>query len=457
MNKLFIYIAALLGIFLLVGCEDFLNVQPTDSIPAADVFKTKKGVDGALTGAYQIFHSASLYQDAQIFADLAADNLIHIGTKKEYRQISDNRILPENAYNEGLWGRLYDGINRVNNIIAYIDNVTDITLYEKDNILGQAYFLRAFHYFSLVKYYGGVPIKINPTLEATDDELYCPRVSEDEIYRFIISDLLQAELLLDGKPQNSSVRVSEGAVKAMLARVYLYNQAYDSAAMKAGQVLNMNYTLETGNYASIFTNQDGNNEIILRIQFSEDDAVNEIADWTLPSGRFELAAYSNYDKTTSIASEFSINDLRKPITVVDTTELNYCNKYQDILTDKDHIILLRLAEMYLIRAEALNELVYVADGEAFDLLNAIRNRAGLTGLTSLDLINQNAFRLAIEKERRLELAFEGHRLFDLKRTGRINNVLPNLGTLKGANWLFPIPQSELDANKHELMKQNTGY
>lgn len=455
MNKLAYII--IFGIGLLVSCDDFLDVSPTDAIPAEEVFKSKKGLDGALVGAYQVLQSASVYQDAVLFADLAADNLIHIGTKKEYRQISDNRILPENAYNEGIWNRSFDGINRANNIIEYIDNVADITEYDKENILGQTYFLRAFNYFNLVKYFGGVPIKQKPTLAATDDELLNGRATESETYQFITSDLLKAESLLEGKSWSGSIWISSGAVKALLARVYLYRHIYDSAAMKAAEVLNMNYSLEENDYPSIFTDQAGNNEIIFRVQFAEDDAINGIPDWTLPAGRFEVAAYTNYDKTASVADAFSNSDLRKQITVIDTTDVFYCNKYQDLLTDKDHVIFIRLAEMYLIRSEALNELAYVADGEAFNLLNAIRLRAGLPELTALDLIDQNAFRLAIEKERRLEFAFEGHRLFDLKRTGRINQVLPDLGTLKKANWLFPIPQSELDANNHPEMQQNTGY
>jgi hypothetical protein len=457
MKYTYIILVGILG--MLLGCEDQLEIKPTNSIPTEDVFNTERGLRSALMGAYQTLQSASIYQDATLFGDLAADNLIHIGTKKEYRQISDNRIVPQNAYIEGLWNNCYDGINRVNNILASIENVPGISKETIEDISGQCYFLRAFFHFNLTKYFGGVVIKNQPTLAAVSEYLNAPRATEQESYRFVINDLLRAEnhfLNAGSKSMNSNL-ASLGPVQAFLARVYLYNQVYDSAAIRANQVINMNYQLETENYDLIFTDQAGNDEIIFKIQFVADEAINGIPDWTLPNGRFEVAAYENYSRETSVASQFTTADIRKKVTINDSVDVFYCNKYQDLLTDNDHVVIFRLSEMYLIRAEALNEIAYVADDEAFDLLNTIRLRANISPYTSDQIRSQEDFRLAIEQERRLEFAFEGHRYFDLKRTGRINEVLPDIGTLGKAKWLFPIPQSELDTNQDTGMVQNTGY
>ena len=199
--------------------------------------------------------------------------------------------------------------------------------------------------------------------------------------------------------------------------------------------------------------------MIWQIDFVNDDETNALADWFLPNGRFEVAAWESYDKESSIADEYGVNDIRKSVTVKSQSyegrEEFYCAKFDNIETGNDNVVVFRLGEMYLIAAEALNEQGYVADGKAFDYLNAIRDRANVDSLLSGELSSQDKFATAIEHERRLELAFEGHRFFDLRRTDRIDAVLPNIGTLKENNWLLPIPQSEMDTN--EQMEQNGSY
>jgi starch-binding outer membrane protein, SusD/RagB family len=443
----------------LISSCNFLDVDPLDAVPAEDVFTDKKGLDGALTGSYNTLYSASLSQDAILFADLLADNLIHVGTKQEYRQISDNIIFPDNGYTAGLWNRSYDGINRVNNIIAQIDNVEGVSDSEKENYLAQCYFLRAHFYANLVKHFGDVPLREDPINSAKPEDLNIARTSAGQIYDFILTDLEEAERLLEGTGKGNPSFANEGAVKAFLARTYLFLEDWQKAADKAAEVIDMPYELET-EFADIFDETSMSNEIIFAINFYDDQSsFNATAEWVSPESRFEVAAWETTEKTSSVYNYFSENDARRDATV-QYSELKsayYCAKYRTYGSDKDNMIIFRLAEMYLIAAEALNELNYEADGEAFDMLNEVRTRAGLADLTSAEAGDQNAFRLALEEERRLEYAFEGHRFFDLKRTNRINDVLPDIGTLKSANWLFPIPQSELDTNEHEGMTQNEGY
>lgn len=447
-HKLYITLLLLFGIF--SSCE-ILDVEPYDAIPAEEVLTTKKGLEGSLTGAYSVLQSGAISTDVIVFADLAADNFIARGSKAEYREVSINDIQASNTYVESVWNRSYEGINLVNYIIDGIDGISGITQEEKDNFLGQCYFLRAFNYFNLVRYFGEIPKRVKPVSDASPETLNIPLSTEEEIYNLIVSDLEAAEQYFAGKGEGNSAFANEGAIKALLAKVHLYRENWTQAAAYAEEVINMNYSLEQANYADIFDETKNSNEIIFQVDFyNSQDASNLMNDWLTHNGRFEVAVWKDLDRNETIADDYEVGDKRLSATVQFYSGAKgddyYCNKYTDNITRKDNIIFLRLAEMYLIKAEALNENGYVADGPAFDALNAVRTRAGISSLTSTQVPNQQAFRLAVEKERNLELVFEGNRLFDLRRTGRINDVLEDIGTLKEAGWYFPVPQTEIDTN-----------
>ncbi len=445
---------------------DTLDVEPLDKIPAEDAIKDEKGLAAAINGVYDQLQSVGFAEDALTFADLAADNLIHRGSKKEYRQISDNRLTPDNIYIAGIWNSCYDGINRVNNIIAALDEVEGTSEATLNKYAGQAYFLRALNYFTLVKYFGGVPLKETPTEGASPEDLNIPRASVQQVYQFIISDLQTAETLLEEYTPATSAYAGKYAVKALMARVYLYYSQYEDhwsdAADKALEVIESGeYTLaqDSTSFAAIYDEENASGEIIFHIDFTNDDDNNALADWFNINGRFEVAAWDTYDRITSIADAYEADDDRKYVTiqsgVYEGRDEYYCVKYDDTKTRNDNVIILRIAEMYLIRAEALNEVEYMANGEAFDLLNAVRERVNASAFSAGDLPGGTPFRLAIQKERRLELAFEGHRLFDLRRSGIINDVLPDIGNMAANGWIFPIPQSEVDTNPS--MTQNGNY
>lgn len=435
-----------------------LDTDPVDSIPGEDAIRDKRSMLAALNGVYNEMQTAALATDATLFADLAADNLIHIGTKKEYRQVSDQRIVPENAYVQGIWDNSYDAINRVNHLLDKLPDVNGISASELDRAAGQLHFLRALNYFNLVRWFGGVPLKDKPTTGITPSELNMARATVGEVYDFILGDLELAKAALNGTGRQSSLLADEGAVRALLARVQLYRQNWQAALVEAEAVLAMDYELVAGDlYASLFDESVSNNEIIFQIDYLNDDDVSQLADWCSPEARFEVAAWESAAKLNSISNAFAAEDKRKEVTVGFTGDDYFCNKYQDFNKAKDNVIVIRLAELYLIAAEALNELGYDEFGQAFFYLNQLRLRAGTELLTPADLPDQQAFRLAIEEERRLELAFEGHRYHDLVRTGRASEVLPKEGPLTQENqFLFPIPQSELDANKM-ITANNPGY
>lgn len=206
------------------------------------------------------------------------------------------------------------------------------------------------------------------------------------------------------------------------------------------------YTLP-GNYADVFAS-DGSAETIFEIDFTELDR-NRIAEYNFPktlNGRREV------EPDASLISAYEAGDERKAVSIAYDGALAYANKYNDLSKGSDNIIVLRLAEMYLIRAEAEASLAGGNITSVRSDINAIRSRADL-GPTGADTADE--LLLAIEQERRVEFAFEGHRWFDLVRTGRASDVLPNV--TRATQTLFPIPADEILTNNSPEMIQNPGY
>jgi starch-binding outer membrane protein, SusD/RagB family len=446
--KYFRIVILSLGLFA-QSCDP-LDVSPTNLI--ADPFKDEKGISSAVNGVYDALQSDFIARDLIIASELAADNLNPVGSKIEYREIFNNRITSFNLTIEGIWNAHYTAINRANNVLSNIQNASGIDAELKSKYEAQLLFIRALCHFNLLKSYGPVPIKTSPTLDITNEALYVGRSPETAVYAQIKQDLERAETLLSGTGKATSADViGESAVLALHARVSLYEKNWSEVVSYTGKVMAFDYELVDGSlYQSLFVKNSENSEAIFQISFSDDD-VNTLADYFLPkpNGRFEVAV------TNSLANEYTSADLRKPVSALPTGSQFYSNKYTDFSTDSDHSIVLRYADILLMRAEALNELKYEANGEAFDLINVVRNRAGLNSLIGANAPSQEAFRLAIERERRLEFSSEGHRWYDLKRTGR---GLAALGSSKAITsekqLVFPIPQSEIDTNKHPEMVQN---
>jgi starch-binding outer membrane protein, SusD/RagB family len=426
------------------ACE-VLDVEPQNSIPAESAFKDKAGIERGILGAYNGLQSLSYYGRTYcIFSDLAADNLIHPSnaTAVSYSEVDNNAILPENESVDGIWSAIYDAINVANNVIVKVPDIADMSAEEKNKALGELYFLRALHHFNLVNYFGAVPIKITPTIGV--DNVNAARNSVEEVYAQIITDLQFASTNLSAST-STKIRASKQAANAILARVYLYKKDYQNAFFYANEVIeNGGYTL--GNYENIFSD-DGAAETIFEVDFNDLDR-NRIAEYNFPlalNGRREVAP------SEDLLSAFEPGDFRKNLTVEFSGSDAFSIKYDDLSIGADNFIVVRLAEMYLIKAEAAAK--SGGDIELIqDDLNTIRARAGLpnTNEGNIDVLV-----LKIEKERRLEFTFEGHRWFDLVRTGRAIAVLPTINNLN--QTLFPIPLSELLSNTSDGMTQNPGY
>ena len=322
--------------------------------------------------------------------------------------------------------------------------MADMTDAEKNRALGELYFLRALGHFNLVNYFGAIPIKIEPTVGVSN--LDAGRDPVNEVYAQIRSDLVLASKYLQASV-STKTRASKYAALALLARLSLYSGDYAMAREKADSVIKYGgYTLP-GNYADVFAS-DGSAETIFEIDFTELDR-NRIAEYNFPktlNGRREV------EPDASLISAYEAGDERKAVSIAYDGALAYANKYNDLSKGSDNIIVLRLAEMYLIRAEAEASLAGGNITSVRSDINAIRSRADL-GPTGADTADE--LLLAIEQERRVEFAFEGHRWFDLVRTGRASDVLPNV--TRATQTLFPIPADEILTNNSPEMIQNPGY
>lgn len=439
MRKLSLFLLTIL----FLGSCNVLDVEPTNSIPESEAYKSKSDIQRGILGAYDAMQSLSYYGLTYLtFADLLSDDLINPpnATAASYREVDNNAALPENSSIEGIWNAIYSALNVTNKVIAVVPTLSFLSQEEKDKALGELYFLRALHHFNLVNYFGGVPLKITPTIGLTN--INAPRNTVSEVYDQIFSDLLEASKLI---PEGtSSVRANKNTVNALLARVYLYHKDYAKAEEYASKVIDAKRYSLLKDYKSIF--KDNSAESIFEIDFTPLDR-NRVAQYFYPltlNGRGEVAPASTFYQS------YDPEDIRLTDIFGLSGTTPYVKKYSDLATGGDNIIILRLGEMYLIRAEARANQGKIT--ESLVDLNQIRTRAGLKDIVALD---KNDVLLAVERERGFELAYEGHRWFDLTRTNRAKDVVPTVNNIN--QYLMPIPQSELNANSNTGMIQNPGY
>lgn len=420
----------LIGVF---SACDVLDVKPAASVDAADAITDRAGVEQAVNACYDALQFSGYYgRNLVIAADLTTDNADASGTIKEYGELANNNLLADNLVVEGIWNDIYAAINRVNNVLYYLPGVADLSDAEAADVEGQMRFLRALHHFNLLRLFGPVPLKTQPSLDA-GASLNAPRTSLETLFDAIVSDLVFAEAnITETRPS----RASAGAAMALLAKVYLQSGDFDLAQAKASDVISLtSYSLETS-FASLFGG-GSNTEEIFFVDFNAQDK-NRLAEYFLPTtfgGRKEVSP------SADLIASFEEGDVRKSITIGNPEGDGYAIKYLDISTGTDKVYVFRLAEMYLLRAEA--ELLMNGDLDAVQAdINRIRLRAGL-GNTEAD--TKEELTLEIEHQRRVEFAFEGHRWFDLIRTGRAIDLIPSLSL--ECQMLFPIPLSEIQTNE----------
>jgi starch-binding outer membrane protein, SusD/RagB family len=435
----------------LSSCGDILEPQPRLDISSESAITDKRGAEATLLGAYSELQSNNYYGFAYpALAYLSADGVDWSGSYNFYQQFDLNAIPSENSSIKSVWSQIYRVVNVSNNLIEKVPAIQDrnLTEVQRQKLLGEAYFLRALAYFDLGRAWGGVPLVLQPTVDKNSGK-GIGRATLEQTYGQVLADLEQAEELLPALTVRS--RASKEAVWALKARLYLYQQNWEKAEEYATLVINSGKASLVQPYSAFYTDKL-TEESILELAYDNADRNSHANYWLTSSrgGRYE------WKPSASITQDLlnpAIGGTRSALIgsqVNGGTETIYGQKYTKVATGEDGAFILRVAEQYLIRAEARLKQNNLPGGLAD--LNEVRARAELQPLVILDL---QAALLAVEQERRVELAFEGHRWFDLIRTDRAEEVL---GIKDRNKLLFPIPNSELLADPDLGPEdQNPGY
>jgi hypothetical protein len=445
--------ALILAATLALGaCNSLLDTNPPDELSDDKTIKTPAGARAALAGAYNAMQSGSYYSGTFThFGDLYSDNAVHTGTFSTYQDAGNHLFPADNLDVLGLWNAIYDGIKRTNTILARVPAVTGFAAGEQDQILGEAYFLRALHYHNLVKLFGGVPLRLTPVTDPSE-AANITRASVAEVYTQILDDLAQAEAKMSNttSPNNHATLA---AAKALAARVYLYQGTYALALSKAQEVEALGYGLAPV-YGDLFNSDEVNTpEDIFKLTFTATQ-YNLLGYYWLSTdigGRYELAPsrglMDTYD-TTGTDARFLWNIAADPVNGFQEQSA-YGNKWPTTNGAEDfHVI--RFAEVLLIKAEAFAQANQLDSAVAN--YNPILARAGLdTDTLNVDINTQQQVLDRIDQQRRLEFFAEGDRFADLVRTGRAQTVLG----IQPFQELFPIPQAEIDVAPNIV--QNPGY
>lgn len=437
----------------LTSCDNILEPQPRLDISTGQAITNKRGAEAALLGAYSELQSNSYYGfEYPALAYLSADEVDWSGSFNFYQQFDLNAIPSENSSIKSVWSQIYRVVNVANNLIEKVPAIQDRNLTEaqRQKILGEAYFLRALSYFDLGRAWGGVPLVLKPTTTKEGGK-GIKRATLQQTYEQVLSDLEQAEKLLPSLTARS--RASKEAVWALKARLYLYQKQWEKAEEYATLVINSGRFNLVKPYSSFYTGKL-TQESILELVYDNSDR-NSHANYWLPSSRGGRYEWKPSAGITSELRDATIGGERSAVIgsqINNGKETVFGQKYSKVATGEDGAFILRIAEQYLIRAEAkLKKATPDLRGALADL-NKVRERAELEPLVIADV---NTALLAVEQERKVELAFEGHRWFDLIRTGRAAAVL---GISDQNKFLFPIPNSEILADPDLGPEdQNPGY
>jgi len=466
MKNIIIYFCLVLLVF---SCEDRLEITPDSKFTAANFFKNADDIEQVVTSAYAFLQSSGQYGESFHFLmEVPADNSKEVSLTirgGDYGQFETFNINPANPILNRAWTDCYKAIQSCNIVLERIDGIPDMNENIKSIRKGEMQFLRALNYFNLARIWGDVPLVLKETVDPFDF-FDVGKTPVAEVYNQIILDLTSAVQNLP-QSQTQQGRVTKGAANTLLGKVFLNLGRNAEAETALRQVVG--YSLQP-TFASIFgKNFEFNSESIFEVSFiagleGEGSRLTNL--FGVSSVVDAGEALNQNAPTLELYNLYTASDKRRDLTVGMGSGKTFPLKYIETISapnDSDiNVIVLRYADVILMLSEALNEQQYVADGEAFDLLNQIRSRAGISTLTSADLPDQESFKDAIALERRLELAFENHRWFDLVRTGKAVEVMNNSSqetatfTVQGFHVLFPIPQSQVDANPDDIT-QNTGY
>jgi starch-binding outer membrane protein, SusD/RagB family len=475
-------IAMLIGLLAISSCTKELETKP-HLIYYDNFYQTQSDALNAVNAVYDVLGQVNMYSNyLWLIQDIASDDCNARSTLNDpnLHQFNSYDLQPSNNNLSKIWQSSYQGIGRANVVLAQVPKIQMDTLV-KERILGEARFLRALFYFNLVRLFGEVPLVTVPvSSDLNDDEVYPFKSPVNTIYTQIIEALNQSAGKLPAKytSPNDKGRATRGAALGLLSKVYLTTKDWENAYQTADKVIKSNDYSLWPDYVSNFKEANKNGkESVFEVQFYK--KVNTENSQMVISGLPAIPGLFNAGveimlPTDDLLNSFEPGDHRKDVTFFD----NYWSynfgphiwKYwdQDAYTPAAtsqsgaDFMVMRFSEILLIYAEALNEANGGPTEEAYIAINKVRDRArngDLTVLPDLAGLNQEQFREAVLVERRHEFVSEGQRWFDLVRTGKlIESVKRAKGDLADPtefNYIFPIPQRELDNNKN--LTQNPGY
>jgi len=452
-NKLIIY-SLLAALF--ISCESELDVDPRQREDATITLSTETGITNILTGTYAIAATGDLYGGrVQVSGDLlgqtgvtSSTDLRWRGTFVPFRQMYTKTMLVDNGFAQNIWARGYEIINAANIVIENINKVADPA--KQTRMIAEANFLKSLAYFDLVRFFAkpyeagktnsqlGVIIRDKAIYDYTKDYSK-ERSTVEEVYALVIAGLNKAYTDL---PADNSFYANKYAAKALLARVYLQMQNYPAARDAANDVIANSGAKLMATYKEAFNHDVNQAEDIFAIQITNQTGTNDMI--TFYASGLNGGRGGDVELRSTYLNKFDdVNDERRNFNYINSVNgrrltSKYTNQFGDVPV-------IRLAEMYLIRAEANLQAGTTVGDTPLNDINKLRTRAKATLFSTVTLAN-------ILRERELELGMEGFRIHDIKRTkGSVTSSIAWDSDL----LVFPIPQREKDVNG--LITQNPGY
>ena len=468
--------------------DDFVDILPEYSLGSESFFNNESDYYEALVGAYDLL--AATYVNAML-GEIASDNTLCGGEGSYdvpgFQQIDDMIHTPVNDNLQDIWNWMFAGVQRATYILEFKDK---IEFTGKAQIIAEARFLRAYYNFELVKWFGPIPLTRNDIRFAVNDEQSIPRYAENEVYQFIIDDLqLAIADLAEDAPEVG--RISKKAAMSLLGKAYVFNQQYAEAADIFDQVIGSNKYQLVSDFATIFEHAGENGPgSVFEVQYTDKEGAsfdclqcsegniavgfNGIREWT---GPLYDTGFSFNVPTQELVDAFEDGDTRKDVAILDIVAFaakynaTYAEGYEHTgyfnrkyiarkgdtnigdmnLTNPNNYRAIRYADVLLLAAEAHQQLGN--DTKALSCLNTVRTRAFESSANNLSVTGDN-LRKAIQHERRVELAGEGHRFFDLVRWGIAAEFIP--GFESGKNEKFPVPIEEIQFSNGNW-EQNPNY
>lgn len=453
MKKILITFALSAGLLMMNSCSDYLTLAPISEISSEGFYSNNTEVEAGVIAIYDGMQT--MIQTEYALTELRSDNSKTRNREGEGAQFETMNVDPSNSVIAAYWANNYNIIFRANIVLENLGAVTVAT--KKTQFEGEAKFARAWCHFNLVRAFGNIPL-VKQVIRLTDDKSLFAQSPKSDVYASIVSDLKDAASMLPARAGIAEGRATKDAANALLGKVYLTIGDFSSAKTVLAAISTTDYSLLPV-FNDVFYKERGK-EIIFAVQFINDNSLES-----------ELFSLDFTSKGRATGLNFATDDLMASVDPVDKRKstLFYlepainkweCGKYLSNSTNSSYSgndwIVLRFADVLLMQVEAiLAGTASTSDATAVAAFNAIRTRSGLPTVSTVT-------KDALIKERRVELAFEDHRLYDLIRFGVADAVMGAFSVKPEANFVYsptalllPIPQREI--NLYNKLVQNPGY